>query len=114
MGPVRLGVGTQWLLDGRAWRVVRQLSPDRFIALDAKFNREEEFSRQQILNDYAEGRLQFAAVDVPVSLRAELAANNLRPRRMQVRCWPRRWAKRPDGRRSVSTSANSARPRPSR
>ncbi len=67
MGPVRLGVGTQWLLDGRAWRVVRQLSSDRFIALDAKFNREEEFSRQAILNDYAEGRLQFAAVDVPVS-----------------------------------------------
>jgi len=26
MGPVRLGVGTQWLLDGRVWRVVRQLA----------------------------------------------------------------------------------------
>jgi len=34
MGPVRLGVGTEWLLDGRAWRVVRQLAPDRFVAQD--------------------------------------------------------------------------------
>ena len=30
MGRIRLGVGTEWLLDGRAWRVVRQLAPDRF------------------------------------------------------------------------------------
>jgi hypothetical protein len=34
MGPVRLGVGTEWLLDGRAWRVVRQLAPARFVAQD--------------------------------------------------------------------------------
>jgi hypothetical protein len=32
MGKLRLGVGTEWLLDGRAWRVVRQLAPDRFVA----------------------------------------------------------------------------------
>ena len=32
MGRIRLGVGTEWLLDGRAWRVVRQLAPDRFVA----------------------------------------------------------------------------------
>ena len=35
MGKIRLGVGTEWLLDGRAWRVVRQLAPDRFVAKTA-------------------------------------------------------------------------------
>ena len=24
MGPVRIGVGTEWLLDGRAYRIIRQ------------------------------------------------------------------------------------------
>jgi hypothetical protein len=36
MGKIRLGVGTEWLLDGRAWRVVRQLAPDRFVAQDGR------------------------------------------------------------------------------
>ena len=31
MGTIRLGVGTEWLLDGRAFRVVRQLGPDQFV-----------------------------------------------------------------------------------
>ena len=59
MGPVRLGVGTQWLLDGRVWRVVRQLAPDRFVAQDVQFHVEQEFSQQEIHAHYAEGRLQF-------------------------------------------------------
>jgi hypothetical protein len=39
MGRIRLGVGTEWLLDGRAWRVVRQLAPDRFVAQDGQRTR---------------------------------------------------------------------------
>jgi len=59
MGPVRLAVGTQWLLDGRAWRIIRQLAPDRFVAQDVKFHVEQEFSQQEIHSHYAEGRLRF-------------------------------------------------------
>lgn len=59
MGPVRLGVGVQWLLDGRVWRVIRQLAPDRFIAQDVQFHVEQEFSQQEIHAHYAAGRLQF-------------------------------------------------------
>ena len=61
MGPVRIGVGTEWLLDGRAWRVVRQLAADRYIAQDAKFLVEQEFSQTELLAHYTEGRLRFGA-----------------------------------------------------
>ena len=61
MGPVRLGVGTEWLLDGRAWRVVRQLAPDRFVAQDVKFLVEQEFSQEELLAHYSAGRLRFAS-----------------------------------------------------
>ena len=61
MGPVRIGVGTEWLLDGRAWRVVRQLAADRYIAQDTKFLVEQEFSQTEILAHYTEGRLRFGA-----------------------------------------------------
>ena len=37
MGSIRLGVGTEWLLDGRSFRIVRQLGPHEFIAEDLKF-----------------------------------------------------------------------------
>ena len=60
MGPVRLGVGVEFLLDGRAHRVVRQLSNDRFVSQDVKFHVEEEFSETQLLSLYSEGRLRFA------------------------------------------------------
>ena len=63
MGPVRIGVGTEWLLDGRAWRVVRQLAADRYIAQDTKFLVEQEFSQTEILAHYTEGRLRFGAAD---------------------------------------------------
>jgi putative transposase len=53
-------VGTEWLLDGRAWRVVRQLAPDRFVAQDTKFLVEQEFAQDELLGHYAAGRLQFA------------------------------------------------------
>ena len=63
MGPVRIGVGTEWLFDGRAWRVVRQLAADRYIAQDTKFLVEQEFSQTEILAHYTEGRLRFGAAD---------------------------------------------------
>ena len=31
MGTIRLGVRTEWLLHGRAFRVVRQLGPNQFV-----------------------------------------------------------------------------------
>ena len=61
MGSVRICVGTEWLSDGRTFRVVRQVAPDRFIAQDVKFLVEQEFSSATILSQYAEGRLRFAA-----------------------------------------------------
>ena len=60
MGSIRIGVGTEWLLEGRVYRVVRQPSADTFIAVDLKFNVEREFSRQQILDHYGQGELRFA------------------------------------------------------
>lgn len=59
MGPVRLAVGTGWLLDGRVWRIVRQLAPDRFVAQDVQFEVEQEFSQEAIHAHFAEGRLRF-------------------------------------------------------
>jgi putative transposase len=56
-------VGAQWLVDGRTWRVVRQLTPDRFVAQDVQFLVEQEFSATTILSQYAEGRLRFATDD---------------------------------------------------
>lgn len=56
-------MGVEWLVDGRTWRVVRQLAPDRFIAQDPQFLVEQEFSAATILLQYAEGRLRFASDD---------------------------------------------------
>ncbi len=61
MGPVRLGVGIELLLDGRAYQVVRQLANNRYIAKDAKFQVEEEFSESHLLHLYSEDRLRFPA-----------------------------------------------------
>lgn len=60
-------MGTEWLCDGRTYRVVRQLAPDRFIAQDVKFLVEQEFCTTAILASYAEGRLRFASGDAPSS-----------------------------------------------
>ena len=67
MGPVRIVVGTEWLLDGRAWRVVRQLAADRYVAQDAKFLVEQEFCQEEILTYYATSRLRFAAPEAGVA-----------------------------------------------
>ena len=70
MGPVRLAVGTQWLVDGRVWRVVRQLAPDRFVAQDAQFHVEQEFSQQEIHAQYVEGQLQFQGEPPPATTKS--------------------------------------------
>lgn len=61
MGPVPLMVGVEWLLDGRVFRLVRQLSPERCTALDLHFNVEREFAQAELLKHYAAGELVFAA-----------------------------------------------------
>jgi hypothetical protein len=58
-------VGTEWLLDGRAYRVVRQLAADRFVAVDVKFNVERAFAREEILARYAGGELTFGSSAEP-------------------------------------------------
>lgn len=73
-------MGTEWLCDGRTYRVVRQLAPDRFIAQDIKFLTEEEFSSSTILANYAEGRLRFASGDAAPS---SSPPARLRPRTIQ-------------------------------
>jgi len=94
MGPVRLGVGTEWLLDGRAWRVVRQLAPDRFVAQDTKFRTEQEFSQEELLAHYAAARLRFATDDSaasdhkpPTSKTAPLEHLSTKERRTLQRRW---------------------------
>ncbi len=73
-------MGAQWLVDGRTWRVVRQLAPDRFVAQDAQFLVEQEFSAATILSQYAEGRLRFASDD---SQRSASRPPRPRPRTIQ-------------------------------
>ena len=80
MGSVRLGVGTEWLLDGRSFRIVRQLGPHEFIAEDLKFRLERSFSEQELLDQYAQGRLRF----VPNNLESEAATSSERPATMAV------------------------------
>ena len=63
MGSIRLGVGTEWLLDGRSFRIVRQLSPHDFIAEDLKFRIERAFSEQELLAAYAGGHLRYQAAE---------------------------------------------------
>ncbi len=75
MGSVRLSVGTEWLLDGRAFRVVRQPAPNCFIAKDAKFQIEQQFSKDEILSLYVRGRLRFAVGDTGVSTATESSSH---------------------------------------
>ena len=57
-------MGAEWLCDGRAFRIVRQLTASRFVALDQKFHTEQEVSESEILARYAAGELRFAT-EVP-------------------------------------------------
>ncbi|GDY08168.1 hypothetical protein LBMAG52_16540 [Planctomycetia bacterium] len=60
MGTIRLGVETEWLQDGRAFRIVRQLGFDQFAVLDVKFNVEQTLSQSEILAGFNSGALRFA------------------------------------------------------
>ena len=94
MGPVRLGVGTQWLLDGRGWRVARQLAPDRFVAQDVQFHVEQEFSQQEIHAHYAEGRLRFQGEPTPANAKPRSPAKKNRLRHLTAqerKTLERRW-----------------------
>ena len=53
-------MGSEWLLEGRAFRVVRQLSPHDFVALDLHFNVERTFTEPEVLALYMEGKLTFS------------------------------------------------------
>lgn len=55
MGTIRLGVETEWLQDGRAFRIVRQLGFDQFAVLDVKFNVEQTLSQSEILAGFNSG-----------------------------------------------------------
>ena len=94
MGPVRLAVGTQWLCDGRVWRVVRQLAPDRFVAQDAQFHVEQEFSQQEIHAQYLEGRLQFQGEPLAATTKPRSPAKTKRLRHLTAqerKILERRW-----------------------
>ncbi len=80
MGSIRLGVGTEWLLDGRSFRIVRQLGPHEFIAEDLKFRLERAFAESELLDQYAQGRLRF----VPNTPESEAGASSDRPATMAV------------------------------
>ena len=94
MGPVRLAVGTAWLLDGRVWRIIRQLAPDRFIAQDIQFQVEQEFSQEEILAHFAEGRLLFQGEPNPATSPDRAPAKAKRARNLsdqEKQILQRRW-----------------------
>jgi len=60
MGSVRLGVGTQWLREGRPFRILRQLAAGRFLVRDVNFNNDATLSEEEILTLYGQGELVFS------------------------------------------------------
>ncbi|HWL10062.1 MAG TPA: hypothetical protein VNQ76_16775, partial [Planctomicrobium sp.] len=63
MGSVRLGVGTQWLRDGRPFRILRQLAAGRFLVRDVNFNIDAILSEEEILALYRQGELVFSTTE---------------------------------------------------
>ena len=69
-------MGTEWLLDGRVFRIVRQVATNEFVAHDLKFGVERVFTETEILSRFANHELSFAAAgdeahprtDKPISL----------------------------------------------
>jgi len=64
MGSVRLGVGTQWLREGRPFRILRQLAAGRFLVRDVNFNNDAPLSEQEILTLYGQGELIFSTEEI--------------------------------------------------
>lgn len=67
MGSIRLAVGTEWLHNGRAFRIIRQLTPHQFVAEDLKFRVEHTCTETELLTEYTAGRLVFATQSPPLS-----------------------------------------------
>jgi len=89
MGSIRLGVGTEWLLDGRAFRILRRLEPSQFLVHDLKFNLDQTLTELEILSLYATGRLVFATqavstVEIPAVAAPPLVIEDLSPREQQT------------------------------
>jgi|GEM_PF-680534 len=63
MGSVRLGVGTQWLRDGRPFRILRQLAAGRFLVRDIHFNNDITLSEEEILTFYGQGEFVFSTTE---------------------------------------------------
>jgi putative transposase len=78
MGSVRIGVGTEWLVDGRAYRVVRQTSPESLIAIDSRFQAESEISTREVLELFEQGRLRFAVAEQGETPAREFSQPDLR------------------------------------
>jgi len=78
MGSVRIGVGTEWLVDGRAYRVVRQTSPESLIAIDSRFQTESEISTREVLELFEQGRLRFAVAEHGETPSREFGLSDLR------------------------------------
>jgi putative transposase len=53
-------VGTEWLLDGRVFRIVRQVATNQFVAHDLKFGVEHILTESEILTQFANHELSFA------------------------------------------------------
>jgi len=64
MGSVRLGVGTQWLREGRPFRILRQLAAGRFLVRDVNFNNDAPLSEEEILALYGQGELVFSTEEI--------------------------------------------------
>jgi len=76
MGSIRLGVGTEWLQDGRTFRIVRQPGPEQFVVLDLRFNVESQQAGADILASFAGGQLRFkTAADESFEGGPELSRN---------------------------------------
>jgi len=63
MGSVRLGVGTEWLRDGRPFRILRQLAAGRFLVRDIHFNNDITLSEEEILILYGQGEIAFSTAE---------------------------------------------------
>ncbi len=65
MGSVRISVGTEWLADGRIWRVIRQPQVNTLIALEHNSGVERKFVLHEILRDYELGKLHLSSGELP-------------------------------------------------
>ena len=88
-------MGIQWLLDGRVWRIIRQLAPDRFIAQDVQFHTEREFSQEEIHAHFLQGQLRFQQEEqAPAANRDHAPAKSKRVRNLNAhekQILQRRW-----------------------